>query len=404
MDIFDQMKVPPALATKMALLEQRIGLWKREPFEKPEDFSFMDPVALQKIAKQMASSVGLGDLIFIVSYAKQGANVAGHVELKHGQFEVFIEIYNEFECQESILAVLAHEIAHKFLHRRGVSLPVERDNEELTDIATIFMGFGRLSVNGCEAGRETLRLHEGKYADATKRVKVGYLGLNSFAEAYFLHSLAAGLSQSQWRDGLTSQALQAVLQAELDHEWVLALNSARLSTCLPSSNPKWHKDFIILGGLIKQVLKQITETLHSYHESKTFLRRRAGDLDADSRITLFQSIEFVAEAVEWKRKTEFIGKAEGAISFFNAIEWNRLNRSELARSPKFLLACPQCEADLRVINTAEEKTLRCPKCTLEFEFAGPMHYVYEAKANTTARVDKPPTSKGGWLRRVFQSS
>lgn len=403
MDTFEQMKVPHALAAKMALLEQRVGLWKGDPFVPPQDFSFLDPVAVQKIAKQMANSIGLGDLVFIVSYAKQGANVAGHVELRHGQPDVFIEIDNSLECPESVLAVLAHEIAHKFLHRRGVILSNEQENEELTDLATIFMGFGRLSLNGCEAGREKSRLHEGRYVDATNKAKVGYLGMKVFAEAYFLHSLASGLSQSQWRDGLNSQALQSVMQAELEHEGVLALNSARLSTFLPSSRPKWHKDFVLLGGLVKQVLRQVAETLHSFHQSEASLRRRAGDLDLDSRRTLLQSIEFVAEVAEWERRTEFNAEAEGASSFFKAIDWKFLSRSDLARSSKFLLACPRCEADLRVSNTAEQKTLRCPKCTLEFEFAGPIHHVTEAKANTTAQEVKPPTSKGGWLRRILPS-
>ena len=222
------------------------------------DFRYTDAIEVQQVAKQMAGSVGLGDLVFIITYAKQGSGVGGHVELRHGQPEVFIEIDNSFDCQESVLAVLAHEIAHKFLHRKGVALSLESENEELTDLATIFMGFGRLSLNGCEAGREMSRLENGRYVDATVKSRVGYLGLKAFSEAYLLHSLAAGLTLSDWREGLSSHALQSVLQAELDQEWIHSLNNAKLVNCLPSARPSWHRDFTLLASLIKRIQKEVT--------------------------------------------------------------------------------------------------------------------------------------------------
>ncbi len=398
-----EIKLPHALTAKMALLEQSIGLWKGKPFTPPRDFRYSDAVEVQQVAKQMASSVGLGDLVFIVTYAKQGSGVAGHIELRHAQPEVFVEIDNALECQESVLAVLAHEIAHKFLHRKGVSLPVESENEELTDLATIFMGFGRLSLNGCEAGRPMSRLENGKYVDATVKSRVGYLGLKSFSEAYFLHSVAAGLSLSEWREGLSSHALQSVLQAELEHEWLFSMNNTKLVNYLPLDRPTWHKDFTLLASLVKRIQKEVAEALESFHRTEADLKRTAEELDRDTRKSLIQSAEFVSQVTEWNRKVQINAESQVAASFFKSIEWKQLSREDFAKSSKFLLSCPRCDAGLRVPNTVDEQTLRCPKCTLEFEFASPIHHISYARARERAIQVESSPSKKGWLRRILPS-
>lgn len=48
------------------------------------------------------------------------------------------------------LAVLAHEVTHNYLYHHQISAPKEIDSEELTDLATIFLGFGSIILHGYE--------------------------------------------------------------------------------------------------------------------------------------------------------------------------------------------------------------------------------------------------------------
>jgi hypothetical protein len=48
------------------------------------------------------------------------------------------------------LSVLAHEVTHNYLYHHHVNVPEEIDSEELTDLATIFLGFGSTILRGYE--------------------------------------------------------------------------------------------------------------------------------------------------------------------------------------------------------------------------------------------------------------
>jgi predicted RNA-binding Zn-ribbon protein involved in translation (DUF1610 family) len=48
------------------------------------------------------------------------------------------------------LSVLAHEVTHNYLYHHQIKAPKEIDSEELTDLATIFLGFGSTILHGYE--------------------------------------------------------------------------------------------------------------------------------------------------------------------------------------------------------------------------------------------------------------
>jgi hypothetical protein len=53
-------------------------------------------------------------------------------------------------------AILAHEITHAFLVYRGIILEETKENETLTDIAGIYIGLGKLAINGLIIGAEDI--------------------------------------------------------------------------------------------------------------------------------------------------------------------------------------------------------------------------------------------------------
>jgi len=48
------------------------------------------------------------------------------------------------------LSVLAHEVTHNYLYHHNITAPEEIDSEELTDLATIYLGFGSVILRGYE--------------------------------------------------------------------------------------------------------------------------------------------------------------------------------------------------------------------------------------------------------------
>ena len=47
-------------------------------------------------------------------------------------------------------AILAHELTHHYLDTKNIRLSKTEDNEKLTDLATSFLGLGKLTLNGYE--------------------------------------------------------------------------------------------------------------------------------------------------------------------------------------------------------------------------------------------------------------
>ena len=125
---------------KLRLLESRVAELAKHPL-KPFSVDPTDPLDLQRAARKLAKHVGLDDLTFIVTIAKQAKNVGGHVELRYSQREVFIELDgNLVDFPDATLAALAHEVTHKLLHHHQVWIEPSLENERLTDIAAVYAG------------------------------------------------------------------------------------------------------------------------------------------------------------------------------------------------------------------------------------------------------------------------
>jgi hypothetical protein len=93
-----------------------------------------------------------------------------------------IEISSTHRHSSFILgATLAHELAHHYLAHRGVRLPAVDENERLTDVATIFLGLGKLTLNGYEPQTWSVRKSDGTVTTYTSRI--GYLSQEALASA-----------------------------------------------------------------------------------------------------------------------------------------------------------------------------------------------------------------------------
>lgn len=199
---------------KLVMLEKQLGTKTKYQLFEPFPLNPSDPIAIQDAAKKIAEFVGLHNLTFIVGIAKQKEKVGGHVELQYGRREVFIEISeNIAKFDAAVLATLAHEITHKYLQINNISVGTssihEYENEVLTDITAVFLGLGKLMLNGCEI--ENVRLEartEGAYV--TEQLKSGYLDREQLAFVYRMVCAMRRISNQDMVSGLSAEALSAI--------------------------------------------------------------------------------------------------------------------------------------------------------------------------------------------------
>lgn len=87
------MELPIEDYTKKLLVpEKRVGAQTKYEILEPFPLEGESIIAIQGAAKRIAEFVGVQNLCFIVSLAKQDEKVGGRIELEYGPNEVFIEI------------------------------------------------------------------------------------------------------------------------------------------------------------------------------------------------------------------------------------------------------------------------------------------------------------------------
>ena len=204
---------------KIILLEKQVGAKTSYQMLEPFSLNSRDVIAIQIAAKKIAEFIGLHGFTFIIAPVKQKEKVGGNIELKYGEKEVFIEISDEtLKFEDAILATLAHEIAHKYLHINGISCgmgPIyEYENEVLTDITAVFLGLGKLMLNGCEC--ENTRQEyvlEGRRT-VTETLKSGYLDRSQLAFVYRLVCAMRKIPSIEYERGLSIDSIQALRECE----------------------------------------------------------------------------------------------------------------------------------------------------------------------------------------------
>jgi hypothetical protein len=102
-------------------------------------------------------------------------------------------------------ALLAHEVTHHYLHRASFRSTDRDENERLTDLAAVFLGFGKLMLNGAD-----VRYDAKKKAPIKKPVKLGYLTMADLACAYDKVCCLNGVSTTEWTTHLSAEAVYYV--------------------------------------------------------------------------------------------------------------------------------------------------------------------------------------------------
>jgi len=161
-------------------------------------------IGTQHLARRIAAHFPLPVTTVIVTFSSS-LKPPGRVELSRSN-EFFVELQSQYRsAPKAIGAILAHEVAHIFLHRCGVRFSDEFENEVLTDTTAVYVGFGPTILN---AVSETTS-HLPNNVIQTRTHHFGYLTLDEFGYILAKRDGVYGTdSASKIDSGISASAFQ----------------------------------------------------------------------------------------------------------------------------------------------------------------------------------------------------
>ncbi len=324
---------------KIIFLEKRIGGRVGYKIFKPFSLDPNNIIEVQGAAKKIAEFIGLSGFTFIVAITKQAEGSAGNIELNFKGRDVFIEISDGLlHSGESMLAVLAHEITHKYLEINNISCgrgPQHTyENEILTDIASIFLGLGKLLLNGCEHQSFSYDLNSVK----TKTHRYGYLDKEQFAFVYSFICTMRGLPIKKYEENLSEDALKSVNKCKSLYRDYLDINLRQ-----NDAEDKLIKDFYSNVDDVQLVLNDIENHI-SYLKYigidtfEDFLKKEHPKIK-----TVIAEIEKIINAEEYNHSLKYIN----AIRLKRLIECKKYDLRKI-----FFEACRYKDKSVELVDVA----------------------------------------------------
>lgn len=376
------------LLEKLIFLEARTGADVRyrtmDPFTSP----FYDHLSIQRTARDIAQFAGLTGFTFIIGVAKQDEKVGGHIDLSASGPEVFIEIDSDLmEFPDAVAATLCHEICHKWLQSHGIWLPISIDNEILTDIAAVFLGFGKVMLNGCNVTNVAHRPVANGTQTITKTLRSGYLDRDQFALVYRLVCAMRRLDESDSIRGLNHEALRVVRSCDstFGHLYDGRQHSA---DTLQEAVSQFDANIVAHQSALADLTKHCLYTQHAFletldafvtscHKDLVSLRRTAAAMVQSEEVDpALRYLRCVQRQEELRRMSESLvpmnDAAHGFLRHAKAI-CRYLHRN----SDKFpisnpnafcFVTCPQDGTKLRLPEARGSLIAICPTCKYRFAY------------------------------------
>jgi hypothetical protein len=398
---------------KVRLLEETVGARASYLFLDPFQVKPHDAVHVQAAARRIAEFVGLSRYRFIVSICRQEHGVGGQVELQPSGEDVFVEVSATLQqTPTTVLATLAHEITHKYLQVNGVScgpgLNHRHEDEVLTDIASVWLGLGKLVLNGCESQATNVEETPNGTRTTTTSHRVGYLAMHDFAFVYLLISTMRGVSSADYERGLTPAAMGALHHADrryrhyLKNNWrsVDAANGIRSQLERAADEAQvscaaLRRDVTLLRKACVDSADTFLREAHAVLKSRLdALETRAAREHINPCLRFLYNLELDRMARTWEREFAAIAtKARGRSGAFGTLlESVRKMGGEfpqLSREMFDTIVCPQDGTVQRVDALRSRFQVRCRMCRYEWVVETALPEPIEAKSPTDTQRRRP---------------
>jgi len=333
----------------------------------------LDVIEIQKIAKVLSQHIGYEKLIFTVSFKdfdkahgtiqEVFSNTAGNVLLDDRE-DVLIHISKSLDkYPDSILATLSHEISHKYIHFNRLTFSNSYENEVFTDLTSVFLGFGKLMLNGVEITEKSTSGN----IEKTYTKKVGYLNREQLAFIYLTINYLNSVSRLSFYSNLRKDVIKAVKKVEKKYR--LFFNGIKIYNRRYVTIRRLHFKIAFLEKLLR-----ITKPIN-LNVTKEYIKFEFEQLNIlENELRTFKK-EYLTRIINEPKKSRKIKNDIPKIKF-NSLEYNRLlkNSQKLVnKNLKNLLTdknlniieCPFCKKKLKTKSNSVG-TIICPACNIKF--------------------------------------
>jgi len=385
---------------KVTFLEESLGTKIQYQILDPFPLYSKDIIGIQNAGKIIANFIGLSNYIFVISINKLEKNTGGHIELEYGKKEVFIEISEEIlKFEDAILAILAHEITHEYLYINNISFSNKYENEILTDIAAIFLGFGKLMLNGSENEDVWKNYYFGGSTTIADKLGIGYLDRSKLALVYLLVCTMRNISEKKYMPNLSNKSIQLLEESKRDY-WYIFNNHFNQPEKANKSLSNFHsivyetqlilcdinKKLVYLQKsnelakkyLLEEIHRKISKILLGYDE---LLRKD----EYDPCLKFINITKFSQDLSRFKLEMkDYIVPIKRYQEIFSKLTNYSKKYSNVIPEPNSdvfrIMNCPNCKTKLRLPADKNNLSITCPNCKYRFI------------VNTLTSIEKKPPS------------
>ena len=385
---------------KVTFLEKSLGTKIQYQILDPFPLYSKDIIGIQNAGKIIANFIGLSDYIFVISINKLEKNTGGHIELEYGKKQVFIEISEEIlKFEDAILAILAHEITHEYLYINNISFSNKYENEILTDIAAIFLGFGKLMLNGSENEDIWKNYYFGGSTTITDKLGIGYLDRSKLAFVYLLVCSMRNISEKKYMSNLSNKSIQLLEESKRDY-WYIFNNyfnqPDKANKLLSNFHSIVYETQLILCDinkklvylqksnelaekyLLEEIHRKISKILLGYDE---LLRKD----EYDPCLKFINITKFNQDLSRFKLEMkDYIVLIKRYQEIFSKLTNYSKKYSNVIPEPNSdvfrIMYCPNCKTKLRLPEDKNNLSIKCPNCKYRFI------------VNTLTSIEKKPPS------------
>lgn len=318
--------------------------------------------AIKQEAQRMLEFVGLGYYTVEVKYVKL-EEAGGNILIGNPLEKVFkINISDKFRNNwAASVAVLAHEICHKLLVKYNIVFQEEITNEIHVDLATIYVGFGEVVINGYSTGE----------------YKLGYLESEIYNIAYMFVSMICGNKKK-------NEICKVETSELIDKTLTLWEKEPDKSKLLKGYIVKKEEDYAeILRNihLIEQILEHCKKHIVDYFDRYDDKYFRATELvggeckkPIKAFVNIYEYLMFEDVILDENIKLKKVIN-ETLYNIFTT--YQEIGRVELSYETK----CPFCGTVFTDDKLKDKKSLiRCPSCQ--------RYYLHNGKTWTPAQYQR----------------
>jgi len=395
---------------KLFLLEKAIGhkvdYRILEPFRVPRTI-----VGIQAAARKIAEFVGLDDFLFIVA-VRSLTEEAAHIELEHQSKEVFIEISEKLvsNSRPAILAALSHEICHKFLYHHSLGITGKHrnyENEVLTDITAVYLGLGKLMLNGCQFNE----VNENNGVRETIKHKIGYLSGLQIAAVYNLVCEMRNIDRNIVEANLSAEALATVqaVAREFGHIYDDSFHqldfAEQVTRKVQSSVKETQESLARAGAMIDFLRVQVLQpnelaVRHAHQKIFNILKACSKKQDIEYNPALRYLRNLKADMEYGSTLEELAAMRDTGADVFGTIMLMLRSYPEkeqtFTEERRIKLQCPLDGTVIEFQAASGEELVSCPTCRYSF----PILNIEEEIINALKRNDVE--RKAGWGKTWFE--